>query len=171
LTKLLLYLILIKEYTGGRKMKKGFLLAAVVLAFSCQQKPAEEAPKTETPPAPVEKKEEVVSDKGIGPITEVKLGPIDQALAKKGKEIFDSKCASCHKLEEKYVGPPLKGVTQRRKPEWIMNMILNPSEMVQKDPIAKGHLAEYPTQMPFQNVSQEDARAILEYLRSVDEGK
>lgn len=52
-----------------------------------------------------------------------------------------------------------------------MNMILNPSEMVQKDPIAKGHLAEYPTQMPFQNVSQEDARAILEYLRSVDEGK
>jgi mono/diheme cytochrome c family protein len=120
-------------------------------------------------PKPAEQKEETVSDKGIGPITEVKLGPIDQNLVKKGKEIFDSKCASCHKLEERYVGPPLKGVTKRRKPEWIMNMILNPTEMEQKDPIAKQLLAEYLTQMTFQNVSQEDARAILEYLRSVDE--
>ncbi|MFN3813644.1 MAG: c-type cytochrome [Aquificaceae bacterium] len=153
-------------------MKKGVLMViSTVLIFSCQQKPTEEAPKVEAPPTPVEKKEEVVSDKGIGPITEVKLGPIDQALVKKGKEIFNSKCASCHKFEEKYVGPPLKGVTHRRKPEWIMNMILNPSEMIQKDPMAKELLAEYPTTMPFQNVSQEDARALLEYLRSVDEGK
>lgn len=44
-------------------------------------------------------------------------------------------------------------------------MILNPSEMIQKDPIAKELLAKYPTPMPFQNVSEEDARAILEYLK------
>lgn len=154
-------------------MKKALFLVPLALFFiSCQQKPSEktmEAPKPAEQPAQVERKEEAVSDKGIGPIKEVKLGPIDQNLAKKGKEIFDSKCASCHKLEEKYVGPPLKGVTKRRKPEWIMNMILNPSEMVQKDPVAKQLLSEYLTQMTFQNVSQDDARAILEYLRSVDE--
>jgi mono/diheme cytochrome c family protein len=154
-------------------MRKAFAIVPFValMLLSCQQKTQEEpkpAQRVEAP-KPAEQKEETVSDKGIGPITEVKLGPIDQNLVKKGKEIFDSKCASCHKLEERYVGPPLKGVTKRRKPEWIMNMILNPAEMEQKDPIAKQLLAEYLTQMTFQNVSQEDARAILEYLRSVDE--
>ncbi|GBC87907.1 MAG: cytochrome c [Hydrogenobacter thermophilus] len=149
-------------------MKKAFLLISLsgLLLFSCKEKPTEVP--TPTPP-PEKPKEEAVSDKGIGPIKEVQLGPIDQNLVKKGKEIFDSKCATCHKLEERYVGPPLKGVTKRRKPEWIMNMILNPTEMEQKDPIAKQLLSEYLTQMTFQNVSQEDARAILEYLRSVDE--
>jgi len=154
-------------------MRKAFAIVPFValMLLSCQQKTQEEpkpAQRVEAP-KPAEQKEETVSDKGIGPITEVKLGPIDQNLVKKGKEIFDSKCASCHKLEERYVGPPLKGVTKRRKPEWIMNMILNPTEMEQKDPIAKQLLAEYLTQMTFQNVSQEDARAILEYLRSIDE--
>ncbi len=152
-------------------MKKATLLIVSALLFSCQQKQVEEAPKAEAPKVQEEKKEEVVSDIGIGPIKELKLGPIDQSLVKKGKEIFESKCAACHKFDEKYVGPPLRGVTKRRKPEWIMNIILNPSEMIQKDPIAKELLAEYLTPMPFQNVSEEDARAILEYLRSVDEGK
>lgn len=153
-------------------MKKAvpFVVAAALL-FSCQQKQVEEAPKAEAPKVQEEKKEEVASDIGVGPIKELKLGPIDQSLVKKGKDIFDSKCTACHKLDEKYVGPPLRGVTKRRKPEWIMNMILNPSEMIQKDPIAKELLAEYPTPMPFQNVSEGDARAILEYLRSIDEGR
>lgn len=152
-------------------MKKLFLILPLsgFLLFSCKEKPAEAPKPTTTAPSSEKPKEEASSDKGIGPITEVKLGPIDQNLVKRGKEIFDSKCASCHKLEEKYVGPPLKGVTKRRKPEWIMNMILNPSEMEQKDPVAKQLLSEYLTQMTFQNVSQDDARAILEYLRSVDE--
>ncbi|MEO0202509.1 MAG: cytochrome c [candidate division WOR-3 bacterium] len=100
---------------------------------------------------------------------EVKLGPIDKNLAKKGEEIFEMKCSVCHKIDEKYVGPPIRGVTKRRKPEWIMDMILNPVEMTQKDPIAKQLLAEYLIQMTFQNVSKEDARALLEYFRSIDE--
>ncbi|QSR89555.1 cytochrome c [Methylacidiphilum caldifontis] len=138
-----------------------------LLIFSYRAKSADiPSPASPLPDPPNEK---AVSDKGIGPIKEVKLGSIDQSLVKKGKEIFDTKCASCHKLEERYVGPPLKGVTKRRKPEWIMNMILNPAEMEQKDPIASQLLSEYLTQMAFQNVSQGDARAILEYLRSVDE--
>ena len=30
-----------------------------------------------------------------------------------------------------------------RTPEWIMNMILNPTEMVEKDPLAKELLVEF----------------------------
>ena len=48
-----------------------------------------------------------------------------------------------------------------------MNMILNPVEMVTKHPEAKKMFAQYPTQMTFQNVTQDDARMMLEYFRSL----
>jgi len=109
------------------------------------------------------------SDLGIGPIKSVTVAAeIDAAMAAKGKTAFEAKCSACHKFGERYVGPDLKTVTTRRKPEWIMNMILNPTEMTQKDEIAKELLGEYMTQMTFQNVSEEEARQILEYLREKD---
>ncbi|MFA3784001.1 cytochrome c family protein [Melioribacteraceae bacterium 4301-Me] len=88
-------------------------------------------------------------------------------MAKSGEKIFETKCMSCHKIDERYVGPALKGVVGRRTPEYVMNMILNPTEMTQKHPEAKKLLAQYATQMTFQNVTQDDARKLLEYLRSV----
>lgn len=108
-------------------------------------------------------------DKGIGPITDVKLDvKIDEIMAGKGKAVFATKCSACHKMEERYVGPALKGTTTRRSPEWIMNMILNPAEMIEKNETAKDLFGEYLVPMAFQNVSKEDARTILEFLRSSD---
>jgi len=108
--------------------------------------------------------------KGIGPVTTVEVGAdIDQALAGTGKTLFEGKCSACHQLsDQKIVGPGLAGVTERRKPEWIMNMIINPEEMTKKDPEAKKLLAEHLTQMTNQNVNEQDARAILEFLRQND---
>lgn len=107
--------------------------------------------------------------KGIGPVKEVKLADIDPKMAEEGKALFEAKCTACHKFsDQKYVGPGLKGVTKRRKPEWIENMILNPAEMTQKDPTAKELLATHLTQMTNQNVAPEDARKILEYFRQGD---
>jgi mono/diheme cytochrome c family protein len=110
---------------------------------------------------------------GIGPVKEgqVQLAAIDNSLVQKGKGIFQTKCLACHKHETRLVGPPLKDVTKRRKPEWIMNMILNPQQMTQENPIAKELFAQYLVQMTFQDVSHDDARALLEYARAVDEGK
>jgi len=109
---------------------------------------------------------------GIGPIKEeMKLAPVDAALYTKGEQIYASKCVSCHKFGSRLVGPPLKDVTKRRRPEWIMNQILNPVEMAQKDKVTKELFAQYLVQMTFQDVSQDDARALLEYMRAVDEGK
>jgi mono/diheme cytochrome c family protein len=106
---------------------------------------------------------------GIGPVKEVKLGPIDKQLVDKGQQTFTTKCSACHKLDSKLVGPPLKDVTKRRKPEWIMNMILNPQQMTQENKIANELFATYLVQMAFQDVTQDDARAILEYFRSNDQ--
>lgn len=112
--------------------------------------------------------EDPLKNKGIGPIKSLTLSAIDEKLATDGEKIFATKCSACHKFDEKVVGPPLAGVTKRRSPEWIMNMILNTNEMVEKDPIVKSMIAEYMTKMTFQDVSQQDARAILEYFRKHD---
>lgn len=106
---------------------------------------------------------------GVGPVQQkVNLETINPTLVASGQKIFQEKCSACHKIGERYVGPDLKGVTQRRSPEWILNMILNPQEMTQKDPTAQELLGTYMTQMTFQNVSQDDARAILEFFRQND---
>ncbi|MEJ8755635.1 cytochrome c [Pontibacter sp. H259] len=122
----------------------------------------EEAPAEEAPAAD--------DGKGIGPVSTVEVGAdIDQALAATGKTLFEGKCSACHQLsDQKVVGPGLAGVTERRKPEWVMNMIINPEEMTKKDPEAKKLLAEHLTQMTNQNVNEQDARAILEFLRQND---
>lgn len=104
---------------------------------------------------------------GIGPLTEeLTVGPVDQALAAQGQKSFDTKCAACHKMGEKYVGPPLGGVVDKMGPTFVMNMILNPEGMYSKHPEVKKLLGEYMTQMPNQQLSQDEARAVVEYLRT-----
>ena len=150
-------------------MKLKVLVVALVVAMvsSC----GSDGKKSDKKAAPKEEKKEVVEvdpmkDKGIGPITSVTLTEIDQAMADKGKAVFSAKCSACHKMSKRFVGPALAGVTERRTPEWIMNMILNPEEMVEKDPIAKKLLAEYLAPMANQNLTEKEARLILEYFRT-----
>lgn len=106
-------------------------------------------------------------ENGIGPITEVvTVNEIDEELARKGAEVFELKCSACHKLEERYVGPALGDVLEKRTPAYVMNMILNPDEMVKKHPEAKKMLQQFMTPMPNQNITKEEARSIVEYLAS-----
>jgi mono/diheme cytochrome c family protein len=108
---------------------------------------------------------------GIGPVTEVvEVGALDPAMAQTGEEIFAIKCSSCHKIDERYVGPALGEIAQQRSATFIMNMILNPKEMYERHPETKALLAEYLSFMPDQNVTPDEARAIVEYLRSAAPG-
>ena len=107
-------------------------------------------------------------EKGIGPIQNLKLGPIDESMAEAGRAIYDSKCTACHNPTEKLIGPPQAGVMQRRSPEWVMNLLLNTDEMLDKDPIANAMLKEYNNvRMTNQNLTEQEARRILEYLRTI----
>jgi len=110
-----------------------------------------------------------MTSKGIGPVKEVTLSEtIDQGMVGEGKALFDKNCAACHKPDKKYIGPAPKDILDRRTPEWVMNMIVNPTEMLQKDPLAKQVLAEANGAiMADQNISEEDARKILEYFRTL----
>lgn len=106
--------------------------------------------------------------KGVGKFTEVTLAALDQAKAKKGEEVFTQNCSACHKMDKRFVGPALGGITKRRSPEWILNMISNPELMVKEDPIAKALLKEYLAPMANQNIDDANAMLILEYFRSFD---
>ncbi|MGB4818930.1 MAG: c-type cytochrome [Saprospiraceae bacterium] len=95
--------------------------------------------------------------------------PLDQAEVANGKNIYDLKCSACHKLtDEKLVGPGWLGVTKRRKPAWIINMITNVDMMLEKDPEAQKLLEQCLVRMPNQNVSQPDALNLLSFMRSND---
>jgi cytochrome c len=110
-------------------------------------------------------------EKGIGPVRSVALGPIDPAMRDEGRRLFEMLCTACHQLDDRRIGPPLRGVTRQRTPEFVMNMMLNPTEMIQRHPVVQQLFAEYNfAPMADQNLTEEQARAILEYLRAAAEG-
>ena len=95
--------------------------------------------------------------------------PLDQTMVSAGKGTYELKCQSCHKLTgEKLVGPGWQDVTKRRKPVWIMNMVTNVDMMLETDPEAQKLLEQCLVRMPNQNLSKEDARKVLEFMRSND---
>lgn len=110
-----------------------------------------------------------LQNKGIGPIKNLELSSsIDQAMADAGKEIYDRNCLACHKPTERFIGPPPQGILERRSPEWVMNMILNPEGMVKEDPLARALLIEFNgSPMANQNLTEEEARQVLEYFRTL----
>jgi len=111
-----------------------------------------------------------INSKGIGRFKDVPLThPLDAAMVEKGKSIFDAKCSACHKLTpEKLVGPGWKGVTDRHSPEWIMNFITNTEVMLDKDLAAQAEIVTCLVRMPNQDLTDEQARTILEFMRQND---
>jgi len=150
---------------------------ALVLMFmtSCGGDATPTDTNTTPEPTPEEPKEAVLEeidpmeDKGVGPVTSITLAEaIDEALVAEGKEEYEAKCTACHKLDKKSIGPSPTGVLERRTPEWIMNMILNPDEMVLKNGNAKKLMMEFNgAPMANQNLTEDKARAILEYFRTL----
>tara|TARA_R100000935_G_scaffold55938_1_gene86561 strand:- start:1239 stop:1739 length:501 start_codon:yes stop_codon:yes gene_type:complete len=164
-----------------RYLIKSIFLFGISLLISCGGK-EEKKEKEEIRLGNYEKKEVVnqdekqpetalidMSNKGIGPIKNLELPKeIDQGMVAMGKANFDAKCLACHKTHNKFIGPTPVGILDRRSPEWIMNMILNPSVMIQEDPIAKQLLIEHNgSPMANQGLTEEEARQILEYFRTL----
>lgn len=158
------------------------LFAAVLIGCGGkEEKKKEEGPsfkkKPKTEKTTTTKKAEKVpasktidlTNKGIGPIKSVTLGAeVDQKMASHGADVFKKMCTACHRPDKKFIGPAPKNILERRAPEWVMNMILNPEEMTQKDPLAKALLIEFNgSPMANQGLSEEDARAVLEYFRTL----
>ncbi|MEK6153056.1 cytochrome c [Flavobacteriaceae bacterium 3-367] len=152
------------------------ILALAALVLGCGEKKEEKKEGFEMSRTKKETKsvvsEEVpvdLSNKGVGPITSVTFDDeIDTELVAQGEAKFKTICTACHMVDQRMIGPAMAGVYERRSPEWVMNMILNPDGMLKEDPIAKALLKEYNNAIMLnQNLSEEEARAVAEYLRTL----
>lgn len=93
---------------------------------------------------------------------------LDLAKIEEGEKIFTKLCMACHRPNRLFIGPALNDVVKRRKPEWIMNMILDPEAWVKEDSTANMLFEEFDgAPMLDQNLNIEEARAVLEYLRTL----
>jgi cytochrome c551/c552 len=162
-------------------MKKSIIISSffvsALLITSCGGEEKKETESqtptaTEEPKSMVQSPNEYDPKRGEGKFTADNVGitdKLDPALATDGESIAGVKCFSCHKTtEEKLVGPGWKGVTSRHAPEWIMNFITNPDPMLNKDPQAQAMLEICLVRMPNQNLSDDEARKILEFMRKND---
>jgi cytochrome c2 len=91
----------------------------------------------------------------------------DETVIQAGKSIFNANCTACHKLDQKAIGPALRGVTDRREIEWAKNFILNSQKVIQSgDPVATALFAEFNNivmpAMPF--LSDDDLNSLLSYI-------
>ncbi len=113
---------------------------------------------------------DALDNKGVGPIINVILeDKVNISMANSGEKLFNQLCTSCHIINEDYIGPAMSGILNRRSPEWIMNMILYPIQMLEEDPIAIDLLEKYNFEYMYnQNLLEEEAREILEYFRLLD---
>ncbi|MEB2786235.1 cytochrome c [Algoriphagus persicinus] len=110
-----------------------------------------------------------LDNKGVGKIKNVDLNPtVDQDMVDRGEALFKANCTACHKGDKRFIGPSPTGIMDRRSPEWIMNMILDPKLMTEQDQLAKDLLVEFNgAAMANQNLTEEQARDILEYFRTL----
>jgi cytochrome c551/c552 len=165
-------------FSENFSMRKSISLVVLALFIaSCG-----ESPKKESKGFEVTRKKQVakteassseipvdLSNKGIGPITSYAFSAdVNMDLVEKGKRIYAGKCTACHLVDRRMIGPALKGIYDRRSPEWVLNILLNTNEMLQKDPVAKALLKEYNNALMInQNLTEDDAKAVAEYLRTL----
>ncbi|HEY0059869.1 MAG TPA: cytochrome c, partial [Flavisolibacter sp.] len=85
-----------------------------------------------------------------------------------GKQLFQQNCQTCHALDKKLTGPPLRGFTERGP--WtdknnIYAWVKNPAAFMQKDAYTQALKAEYGVIMQaFPNLSNEQIDAIVDYV-------
>ncbi len=119
--------------------------------------------------AKAKQKKPTEAEVGIGPIKEVDLGPINKSMVNEGKNIFNTKCFACHRLDTKLVGPALKPIVKKLPPVYLMNYLLNTTEMQKKDPQLKKLIKEFNgILMPDQQLTEKQARSVLEYFRTIE---
>jgi cytochrome c len=142
--------------------------ACAILAIGCDSKEEAEKAAAEAPkPSELVDKDKIVHGSEIKSV-EI-TNPLNQEWVTKGKATYEMKCLACHRLDEtRLVGPGWTGVTKKRKPVWIMNMVTNVDMMLETDEEAQKLLELCLVRMPNQNITQPEAREIIEFMRHND---
>jgi len=84
----------------------------------------------------------------------------------KGKEIFNTNCAACHKLDAKATGPALRGVGAKYEKEWLYKWIKNSSDLIKSGDALAVKVFEENNKIPmsaFPQLSDADIDDIIAY--------
>ena len=103
--------------------------------------------------------------KGIGPVSNLELALINDSLMKTGLGLFKDRCSKCHTMEYKNAGPDISDILAIRKPEWIVNFLLNKEEMLLRDSLAIRTRVKYKADCGSNITIETEALELLEYLR------
>ena len=96
--------------------------------------------------------------------------PVVPMLAAQGEPLFKKKgCTACHAYGKRLTGPDLMGVTRRRTAQWMEQQILHPEIRVKQDPLSHELFGEYNLQMANQGLTPDEAKAVIEYFKKLDE--
>ena len=93
---------------------------------------------------------------------------VDVGIAN-GETLFKANCASCHKPNEKYVGPALQGVVSRwESKELLYAFVRNSQEVISRNAYAKKLYEEYKQSpmLPYPNLKDTDIDDILRYCET-----
>ena len=86
-----------------------------------------------------------------------------------GENLFKANCASCHKPNERYVGPALQGVVSRwESKELLYAFVRNSQEVISRNAYAKKLYDEYKQSpmLPYPNLKDKDIDDILRYCQN-----
>jgi len=101
--------------------------------------------------------------------------PTDPARLSEGESLFKGNCASCHKINQKLVGPALDGVWDRAPSlDWIVSFVQNSQKMIQSgDEYAVNLYEEYnQTQMTaFPTFTRDQILNIVGYVKDQAENQ
>lgn len=84
----------------------------------------------------------------------------------KGKEIFNTNCAACHKLDAKATGPALRGVGAKYEKAWLYKWIKNSSDLIKSgdaDAVKVFEANNKVPMTPFPQLSDADIDNIIAY--------
>jgi cytochrome c551/c552 len=94
---------------------------------------------------------------------------VGNVVLAQGEALFKAQCANCHKPDQDYTGPALKGVRDRQpSKDYIYAWMKNPGGMIASDPYAQALFAKWkPTVMTaFPNLKKDEIDAILDYVEA-----
>ena len=92
--------------------------------------------------------------------------------AEEGEKLYKANCTACHHIDNKLIGPALRGVSDKYSEEWLIKWIKNSAEMIAAgDPDAIAIWEEYnkSPMTAFPYFSDDDVRNILAYIEQAPE--
>jgi cytochrome c oxidase subunit II len=89
-----------------------------------------------------------------------------------GEKLFNANCTSCHAINEKVVGPALKGMHTKHKEDWLIKWIRNSQALIKSGDAAAVQLYKDNNESvmtSFENLSDVQIKSIIAYVKAESE--